>query len=144
VQHAGEGISQEGTILRLNVKMKDRYEDKIHTDSMLVQAGGLSPAAQGICKRRTVTTSVHLSRIDGWNKLQRSCNKQKRTENISDNLSSHYQVSKRGLPKPECVTKAMKQRLLNIRHGNGASVVVRAGESPVHGQGKQLLSFSRC
>jgi hypothetical protein len=28
---------------------------------------------------------------------------------------------------------------LNIRQGNGASVVVRAGESPVHGEGKQLI-----
>jgi hypothetical protein len=111
---------------------------------MLVQAGGLAPATQGTCKRRTVTTSVPLSRTGGWNKLQRNCNKQKRTENISDNRSSCYQMSKRGLPKPERARKAMKQRLLNIRHGNGASVVVRAGESPVHGEGKQLLSFSRC
>ena len=31
--------------------------------------------------------------------------------------------------------------LLNIRHGNGASVVVRAGESPAHGEGKQLIFF---
>lgn len=28
---------------------------------------------------------------------------------------------------------------LNIRHGNGASVVVRARESLVHGEGKQLI-----
>jgi hypothetical protein len=33
-------------------------------------------------------------------------------------------------------------RLLNIRHGNGAFVVVRAGESPVHGEGKQLIFFN--
>ena len=110
---------------------------------MLVQAGGLAPAAQGICKRRTVTTSVPSSRIEGRDKSQRSCNKQKRTENISDNLSRYYQMSKRGLPKPERARKAMKQWLLNIRHGNGASVVVRAGENPVHGEGKQLLSFGR-
>lgn len=75
---------------------------------MLVQAGGLAPAAQGICNRRTVTTSVHLSRTGGRDKSQRSCNKQKRTENISDNRASHYQMSKRGLPKPERARKAMK------------------------------------
>ena len=109
---------------------------------MLVQAGGLAPAAQGICKRRTVTTSVPASRTGGWNKLQRSCNKQKRMENISDNLSGHYQVSKRGLPKPERATKAMKQRLLNIRHGNGASVVVRAGESPAHAKGSSYYRLA--
>ncbi|QIK52810.1 hypothetical protein G7051_05275 [Dysgonomonas sp. HDW5B] len=28
---------------------------------------------------------------------------------------------------------------LNIRHGNGASVVVRARESLVHGEGKQSI-----
>ncbi len=33
-------------------------------------------------------------------------------------------------------------RLLNIRQGNGAFVVVRAGESPVHGEGKQLIFFN--
>lgn len=33
---------------------------------------------------------------------------------------------------------ATKRRLLNIRYGNGASVVVRARESLVHGEGKQL------
>ena len=37
---------------------------------------------------------------------------------------------------------AIKRRLLNIRYGNGASVVVRAGESPVHGEGKQLIFFN--
>ncbi|GGH24904.1 hypothetical protein GCM10007423_08720 [Dyadobacter endophyticus] len=31
---------------------------------------------------------------------------------------------------------------LNIRQGNGASVVVRAGESPAHGEGKQLIFFN--
>lgn len=29
-------------------------------------------------------------------------------------------------------------RPMNIRHGNGAAVVVRARESPVHGEGWQL------
>jgi hypothetical protein len=32
-------------------------------------------------------------------------------------------------------------RFLNIRHGNGVSVVVRARESLVHGEGKQLVSL---
>ncbi|RQO35393.1 hypothetical protein DBR39_18935 [Chryseobacterium sp. KBW03] len=33
-------------------------------------------------------------------------------------------------------------RPLNIRYGNGVSVVVRARESLVHGEGRQLISFS--
>ncbi|RZK33907.1 MAG: hypothetical protein EOO61_14490 [Hymenobacter sp.] len=37
---------------------------------------------------------------------------------------------------------AIKHRLLNIRYGNGASVVVRARESLVHGEGKQLIFFN--
>jgi hypothetical protein len=36
---------------------------------------------------------------------------------------------------------AMKRRFLNIRHGNGVPVVVRARESLVHGEGEQLISF---
>ena len=27
---------------------------------------------------------------------------------------------------------------LNMTHGNGAAVVVRAGENPVHGEGRQF------
>ncbi|MEX6690661.1 hypothetical protein QTN47_24355, partial [Danxiaibacter flavus] len=36
---------------------------------------------------------------------------------------------------------AMEQRLLNIWHGNGVSVVVGARESLVQGEGRQLVSF---
>lgn len=82
---------------------------------MVVRTGRLASAAQGIYRRRTVTPSVHPSRIGGWNKLQRSCSKQKRTEAISDKLPCCEQVSKRGLPKPERVSKAMGHRPLNIR-----------------------------
>lgn len=31
---------------------------------------------------------------------------------------------------------------LNIRYGNGAAVVVRARESRVHGEGRQLVSLT--
>jgi len=31
---------------------------------------------------------------------------------------------------------------LNIRHGNGVSVVVRGRESRPHGEGKQLIFFN--
>lgn len=31
---------------------------------------------------------------------------------------------------------------MNIQYGNGVSVVVRARESLVHGEGKQLVSFN--
>jgi hypothetical protein len=35
---------------------------------------------------------------------------------------------------------AIKHGLMNIRHGNGVPVVVRARESLVHGEGEQLVS----
>ncbi|HAF32542.1 MAG TPA: hypothetical protein DCS36_08760 [Sphingobacterium sp.] len=37
---------------------------------------------------------------------------------------------------------AMGCRPLNIRYGNGVSVVVRARESLVHGEGRQLILFN--
>jgi len=37
---------------------------------------------------------------------------------------------------------AIKRRLLKIRYGNGASVVVRARENLVHGEGMQPISFN--
>lgn len=42
------------------------------------------------------------------------------------------------MPKSER-RKAIRYRPMKIRQGNGASVVVWAGESPVHGEGKQLI-----
>ena len=38
--------------------------------------------------------------------------------------------------------KGYEVKPLKTRYGNGVSVVVRAGESPVHGEGKQLVNFS--
>ncbi|SJN27964.1 hypothetical protein FM107_05490 [Sphingobacterium sp. JB170] len=35
--------------------------------------------------------------------------------------------------------KGYEVQLLNIRHGNGVPVVVRARESLVHGEGEQLV-----
>lgn len=49
---------------------------------------------------------------------------------------------KRGLPKPERHKRLWPQGL-KIRHGNGAAVVVRAGESPVHGEGRQEIDQYR-
>jgi len=65
----------------------------------------------------------------GRNVSRHSRSKRKRTEVISDNLSqpSYYIVNGDYLNRNK------------IRHGNGASVVVRARESLVHGEGKQLI-----
>lgn len=38
--------------------------------------------------------------------------------------------------------KGYRDLLLNIRHGNGVPVVVRARESLVHGEGEQLIFFN--
>lgn len=58
-------------------------------------------------------------------------------EAISDNLSSHVIIQQTGIAYVG-TPKGYEVKLLNIRYGNGASVVVRAGESLVHGEGKQL------
>lgn len=48
----------------------------------------------------------------------------KRTKTVSDNKRAFYFITKRGLPKSEC-SKELCILILNIRYGNGASVVVR-------------------
>ncbi len=45
---------------------------------------------------------------------------------------------KRGWPKPERCNSQLWSLALKIRHGHGAPVVVRDGESPSHGEGGQF------
>jgi len=75
----------------------------------------------------------------GWNLPRHNRSKRKRTEVISDNLSqpSYYTVN------GDCLSRSAARLLgyspTKIRNGNGAFVVVRAGESLVHGEGGQLI-----
>ena len=61
-------------------------------------------------------------------------------EVISDNLSQPcYYIINGDCLNQKASCKAMRYRPLNIWQGNGASVVVRARESLVHGKGRQLV-----
>ena len=50
-----------------------------------------------------------------------------------------FNKPKRRLPKLER-PKGLCGKPLNIQHGNGAAVVVRAGESSAHGEGRQEVT----
>ena len=117
----------------------DRYEDKISTDSMIVQVVQQKAIAKDILIRYTVTPLLRASCSKGKNMLCHNRNKRKRTEVISDNLSqsSYYIVNGDCLNRN--AARLLGYRPMKIRNGNGASVVVRAGESPVHGKGRQLI-----
>jgi hypothetical protein len=73
--------------------------------------------------------------------------KRKRTEVISDNLSQPCYYVVNGDCLNRSAARLLGNRPMKIRSGNGAFVVVRAGESPVHvssnknwhGEGGQLI-----
>ena len=75
----------------------------------------------------------------GRNLSRHNRNKRKRTEVISDNLLQPCYYIVNGDCLNRSAARLSGYRPVKIRHGNGASVVVRAGESPVHGEGKQLI-----
>ncbi len=107
---------------------------------MIVQVVIVRSIVKDSLTRYIVTPLMRASCSRGRNLLRHNCHKQERTEVISDNLSQPCYCIING----DCLTqkascKAMRYRPLNIWQGNGASVVVRAGESPVHGEGKQLI-----
>ena len=76
----------------------------------------------------------------GRNLLRHSRSKRKRTEVISDNLSqpSYYIVNGDCLSRS--AARLLGRRPMKIRNGNGAFVVVRAGESPVHADSKTVCN----
>jgi len=106
---------------------------------MIVQVVKPVSIAKDSLTRYIVTPLTRKLSSRGRNLLRRSRNKRKRTEVISDNLSqpSYYIVNGDYLNRN--AARLLGFRPMNIRQGNGASVVVRAGESPVHGKGKQLI-----
>jgi hypothetical protein len=106
---------------------------------MIVQVAKQVAIAKDNLIRYTVTPPIRFQSSRGRNLSRHNHNKQERTEVISDNLSqpSYYIVN------GDCLNRNAARlsgyRPVKIRQGNGASVVVRAGESPVHGEGKQLI-----
>ena len=57
---------------------------------------------------------------------------------VSDNLSSYVAKELNGDYLNRNAERLLGFRPMNIRYGNGATVVVRARESLVHGEGWQL------
>jgi hypothetical protein len=75
----------------------------------------------------------------GRNLSRHNRNMRKRTEVISDNLSQQCYYIVNGDCLNRSAARLLGESPMKIRQGNGASVVVRAGESPVHSEGKQLI-----
>ena len=115
---------------------------------MIVQVVKLSTIAKDNSTRYTVTPPLQAASSRGRNLLRHNRSKRKRTEVISDNLlvlRTKYAVLQPCyyIVNGDCLnrnaTRLLGYRPMKIRHGNGAFVVVRAGESPVHGEGGQLI-----
>jgi len=106
---------------------------------MIVQVVKAVSMAKDNSTRHIVTPLMRKLSSRGRNLLRHNRSKRKRTEVISDNLSqpSYYIVNGDCLNRN--AARLLDFRPMKIRQGNGASVVVRAGESPVHGEGKQLI-----
>ena len=114
---------------------------------MIVQVITAEFIAKDSLIRYTVIPLLQVSSSRGRNKLWHIRSKRKRTEVVSDNLSqpSYYTVNGDCLNRN--AARLLGNRPMKIRSGNGASVVIRAGESPVHadsntvcnGEGGQLI-----
>jgi hypothetical protein len=115
---------------------------------MIVQVVKQPAVAKDNLIRYTVTPLIRFQSSRGRNLSRRNRNKRKRTEVISDNLSKPYYCIVNGDCLNRNAARLSGYRPVKIRQGNGAFVVVRAGESPVHaescktvrnGEGRQLI-----
>lgn len=110
---------------------------------MIVQVVKYEPVAKDNLTRHTVTLLLLKFCSRGRNLLRHIRSKRKRTEVISDNLSQPYYYIVNGDCLNRNAARLLGYRPMKIRQGNGASVVVRAGEIPVHGEGGQLIILIR-
>ena len=106
---------------------------------MIVQVVKAMSIAKDSLTRYIVIPLMWRLSIRGRNLSRHSRSKRKRTEVISDNLSQPCYYIVNGDCLNRNAVRLSGHRPVKIRHGNGVSVVVRAGESPVHGEGKQLI-----
>ena len=106
---------------------------------MIVQVVKAVSIAKDSLTRYIVTPLMRKLSSRGGNLLRHSRSKRKRTEVVSDNLSQPGYYIVNGDCLNRNAARLSGNRPVKIRQGNGASVVVRAGESPVHGKGKQLI-----
>ena len=123
---------------------------------MIVQVVKQLTIAKDSLTRYTATPLILNFHSRGGNLSWHNRNKRKRTEVISDNLlvllvlCQAHVCTKYAVSQPcyyivngDCLNRSAARLLgyrpMKIRSGNGAFVVVRAGESPVHGEGGQLI-----
>ena len=114
---------------------------------MIVQVAELSTIAKDNLTRYTLIPLLQTMNSRGRNVSRHSRSKRKRTEVISDNLSQPGCYIVNGDCLKRSAARLLGKRPMKIRSGNGASVVVRTGESPVHadiktvcnGEGGQLI-----
>ena len=105
---------------------------------MIVQVVKLSTIAKDNLTRYTGTPLLRAASRRGRNLSWHNRNKRKRTEVISDNLSQPCYYIVNGDCLSRSAARLLGNRPMKIRNGNGASVVVRAGESPVHADNKKV------
>ena len=119
---------------------------------MIVQVAEIATIVKDSLTRYTVIPLLRTVSSGGRNLSWHNRSKRKRTEVISDNLlvlRTKYAVSQPSyyIVNGDCLNRnaarLLGYRPMKIRHGNGAFVVVRAGESPVHGEGRQLILVLR-
>jgi hypothetical protein len=116
---------------------------------MIVQVAELATIAKDNLTRYTVIPLLQTLSSRGRNISWRSRSTRKRTEVVSDNLSQPGYYIVNGDCLSRSAARLLGFRPMKIRNGNGAFVVVRAGESPVHanikkvcnGEGGQLISL---
>jgi len=106
---------------------------------MIVQVVKQLTIAKDSLTRYTATPLILNFHSRGGNLSWHNRNKRKRTEVISDNLSQPCYYIVNGDCLNRSAARLLGYRPMKIRSGNGAFVVVRAGESPVHGEGGQLI-----
>jgi hypothetical protein len=114
---------------------------------MIVQVVSELSIVKDSLTRYTLIPLLRASCRRGRNLLWHIRSKRKRTEVISDTLSQPRYYIVNGDCLHRNAARLLGNRPMKIWHGNGASVVVRAGESPVHkvlslskyGEGKQLI-----
>jgi hypothetical protein len=101
---------------------------------MIVQAVKQVAIAKDNLTRYTVTLLIRFQSSRGRNLSRRNRNKRKRTEVISDNLSNPYYCIVNGDCLNRNAARLSGYRPVKFRQGNGAFIVVRAGESPVQAE----------
>jgi len=106
---------------------------------MIVQVVKEASIVKDSLTRYTTIPLIPLLCSRGGNLSWHIRSKRKRTEVISDNLSQPCYYIVNGDCLNRNAARLLGNRPMKIRYGNGASVVVRAGESPVHGEGGQLI-----